>query len=62
MARWRAVPLVRLNFFSDHEKLTSQRWLDRFSTEEPFKSAKGESVRHGEASFAEKAERFDSLA
>ena len=31
--------LVRLDF-SDHEKLSHQRWLDRIPTEEPFKSRK----------------------
>ncbi|HUJ31209.1 MAG TPA: hypothetical protein VLY23_08015 [Candidatus Acidoferrum sp.] len=52
--------LVRLDF-SDHEKLSHQRWLDRIPTEEPFKSAKGETVRHADASFAKTAELFESL-
>jgi hypothetical protein len=52
--------LIRLDF-SDHEKLTQQRWLDRIAAEEPFKSAKGETIRHGNAAFAETAELFDSL-
>ena len=52
--------LVRLDF-SDHEKLSYQRWLDRIPTEEPFKSAKSESVRQVDASYAAIAERFDSL-
>src|SRR5271156_4440446 len=30
--------LLRLDF-SEHEKLSHQRWLDRIPTEEPFKSA-----------------------
>ena len=52
--------LLRLDF-SDHEKLSHQRWLDRIPAEEPFKSAKGETVRSGEPAFAKTAELFDSL-
>jgi hypothetical protein len=52
--------LIRLDF-SDHEKLTLQRWLDRIPTEEPFKSAKGETIRHGDAAFKATAELFESL-
>jgi len=52
--------LIRLDF-SDHEKLTLQRWLDRIPSEEPFKSAKGETIRHADAAFAATAELFDSL-
>ena len=52
--------MVRLEF-SDHEKLTQQRWLDRFAAEEPFKSTKGETVRQGSAAFAETADLFESL-
>ncbi len=51
---------VRLAF-SDHEKLSHQRWLDRIPTEEPFKSAKGETVRSGESAFAKTSETFESL-
>jgi hypothetical protein len=53
--------LVKLAF-SDHEKLSYQRWLDRIPTEEPFQSAKGEVVRAGDGpEFEKAAERFDSL-
>jgi hypothetical protein len=52
--------LVRLDF-SDHEKLTHHRWLDRIPTEEPFKSAKGEVIRHSDPAFAKTAELFESL-
>jgi len=52
--------LVKLAF-SDHEKLTQQRWLDRIPSEEPFKSAKPEVVRHSDAAFADASNRFDSL-
>lgn len=51
---------VRLAF-SDHEKLSHQRWLDRIPAEEPFKSAKSETVRAGDAAFAKTSETFDSL-
>jgi len=39
--------LVRL-YFSGHEKLTEQRWLDRIPSEEPFKEASPRVIRHGE--------------
>lgn len=52
--------LVRLGF-SEHEKLSQQRWLDRIPTEEPFKSAKGETIRHNHPEFDKSAELFDSL-
>jgi hypothetical protein len=52
--------LVRLDF-SDHEKLSYQRWLDRIPTEEPFKSAKHETARQSDASYSALAERFESL-
>jgi len=52
--------LVRLNF-SDHEKLSHQRWLDRIPVEEPFKSAKAQTVRTGDPEFPKTAELFDSL-
>jgi hypothetical protein len=52
--------LVRLDF-SEHEKLSHQRWLDRVPSEEPFKSAKGETVRTGDPEFPKVAERFETL-
>ena len=52
--------LVRLGF-SDHEKLSQQRWLDRIPTEEPFKSVKGETIRHSDPEFEKSAELFESL-
>lgn len=52
--------LLRLAF-SDHEKLTHQRWLDRIPNEEPFKSVKSETVRSGDPEHAKVAERFESL-
>lgn len=51
---------VRLDF-SDHEKLSHHRWLERIPTEEPFKSVKCEIVRHGESGFQKTEDQFDSL-
>jgi hypothetical protein len=47
--------------FSDHEKLSYQRWLDRIPTEEPFKSAEGETVRSGQSEFEKASEQFEAL-
>ena len=52
--------IVRLDF-SDHERLSHHRWLERIPTEEPFKDASPKIIRHGEAEFAPTAELFDSL-
>jgi hypothetical protein len=52
--------LVRL-YFSGHEKLTEQRWLDRIPSEEPFKEASPRVVRQGEARFDEVVQQFDAL-
>lgn len=52
--------IVRLDF-SDHEKLSHQRWLDRIPTEEPFKGAKPQIVRTGAAEFKTTSALFDSL-
>jgi hypothetical protein len=52
--------LVRL-YFSGHEKLTEQRWLDRIPSEEPFKEASPRMVRQGEEQFDEVVKQFDSL-
>jgi hypothetical protein len=52
--------LVRLDF-SDHEKLSHQRWLDRIPTEEPVKSATAETIRTGDPEFPKTADLFDSL-
>ena len=52
--------VVRLDF-SDHEKLSHQRWLDRIPTEEPFKSTKFKIVRSGDPEFDKTSDLFDSL-
>jgi hypothetical protein len=52
--------IVRLDF-SDHEKLSHQRWLERIPTEEPFKAAKPKVLRPGGPEFEKTEELFDSL-
>jgi outer membrane biosynthesis protein TonB len=52
--------LVRL-YFSGHEKLSEQRWLDRIPSEEPFKSASPKVVRESEPDFADTLKQFDTL-
>ena len=52
--------IVRLDF-SDHEKLSYQRWLDRIPTEEPFKSASPRAVRSSDADYSATSDLFDSL-
>jgi hypothetical protein len=55
------VVMVRLDF-SDHEKLSHQRWLERIPAEELFKDAHPRVIRQGDADFAGAAERFDALS
>lgn len=52
--------LLRLDF-SDHEKLSQQRWLDRIPAGEPFKSAKGETIRSADAGFEKISTLFETL-
>jgi hypothetical protein len=52
--------LVRLDF-SDHEKLSLQRWLDRIPTEEPFKSVETTVIRQGDPEFVKTTELFETL-
>lgn len=52
--------IVRLDF-SDHEKLSHQRWLDRIPTEEPFSTASPRVVRAGDPEFQKVSDLFDSL-
>ena len=53
--------IVRLDF-SDHERLSHHRWLERIPIEEPFKDASPKIIRHGEADFDRMADTFDSLS
>src|ERR1700688_1353882 len=52
--------IVRLDF-SDHEKLSHQRWVERIPTEEPFKAANPKIVRAGEPEYKVTSDLFDSL-
>ncbi len=52
--------IVRLDF-SDHEKLSHQRWLERIPSEEPFKTANPKVIRPGGPEFATTEELFESL-
>ncbi|HYL10337.1 MAG TPA: hypothetical protein VEU31_06330 [Candidatus Acidoferrales bacterium] len=52
--------LVRLDF-SDHEKLSQQRWLERIPADDHFKGASPKTARSGEPNFSETAKLFDSL-
>jgi len=52
--------IVRLDF-SDHEKLSHQRWTERIPVEEPFKTASLKIVRAGEPEFKATSDLFDSL-
>jgi hypothetical protein len=52
--------LVRL-YFSSHEKLSEQRWLDRIPSEEPFKSAAPKVIHHGDAEFETTDKQFETL-
>jgi len=52
--------IVRLDF-SDHEKLSSQRWMERIPGEEPFKSVKSSIVRAGDPEFMKTSDLFESL-
>ncbi|MGB6429674.1 MAG: hypothetical protein WBF06_03755 [Candidatus Acidiferrales bacterium] len=52
--------LVRLDF-SDHEKLSHQRWIDRIPGEDPFAAAKSETVAHDHKDFEATAKRFEAL-
>ncbi len=52
--------LLRLAF-SDHEKLSYTRWLDRIPTEEPFKGTKQEIHHQNDPGYDKAVELFDSL-
>jgi len=52
--------IVRLDF-SDHEKLSHTRWLERIPAEAPFKGLPVEIVRSKDAAYAKTEALFDSL-
>ena len=47
--------------FSDHEKLSHQRWLERIPAEEPFKTVKAQVIRSGDAAYPQTVETFEAL-
>ncbi|HUK30227.1 MAG TPA: hypothetical protein VLV89_03875 [Candidatus Acidoferrum sp.] len=51
---------VRLDF-SDHEKLSHQRWIERIPMEPPFKGLPAKITRSGDAGFAETEKLFEEL-
>jgi hypothetical protein len=53
--------MVRLDF-SDHERLSFQRWVARIPLEEPFKMATPKTMALGDAQYEETAKRFEELA
>jgi hypothetical protein len=59
-ANGRVSLLVRL-YFSSHEKLSEQRWLERIPSEEPFKSASPKVIHHGDAEFETTDTQFETL-
>lgn len=56
----RAKLIVRL-YFSGHEKMSHQRWVERIPGEEPFKTASPKVLKSGSAGFDEVASQFDAL-
>jgi hypothetical protein len=52
--------LVRL-YFSGHEKLSHQRWVNRIPSEEPFKSAVHRMIGSDETDFGATEEKFQNL-
>jgi hypothetical protein len=47
--------------FSNHEKLTEQRWVGRIPAEEPFREASPATIRQGDAGFEEVESHFEDL-
>lgn len=52
--------LVRL-YFSAHEKLSEQQWLERIPADELFKGADPQVVHEGEPEFPDVLKQFESL-
>ena len=53
--------LVRLGF-SNHEKISGERWVTRIPTEDPFKAAHPAVVKPGDSKFEEVEQQFETLA
>jgi hypothetical protein len=56
------VKLVVRLAFSNHEKLSETRWVQRIPSEEPFHGAKPEVLKTGDARFGEVEKQFEELA
>jgi hypothetical protein len=52
--------LLRLGF-SNHEKLSEQRWVERIPTEEPFLAASPIVLKPGDPHFADTEKQFEEL-
>jgi hypothetical protein len=52
--------LLRLGF-SNHEKLSEQRWVDRIPTEEPFLAASPKVLKPGDAQYSDTEKQFEEL-
>jgi hypothetical protein len=52
--------LVRL-YFSSHERLSEQRWVERIPSEEPFKSATPKVIHQNDSEFEETDKQFEAL-
>ena len=52
--------LLRLGF-SNHEKLSEQRWVQRIPAEEPFMGASPKVLKPGDAEFADTEKQFEEL-
>jgi hypothetical protein len=57
----RIVLIVRLDF-SDHEKLSHHRWVERIPADPAFKDAHPKVIRHGDGEFDRIANRFQDLS
>ena len=52
--------LLRLGF-SNHEKLSEQRWVDRIPTEDPFLVASPKVIKPGDVHFSDTEKQFEEL-
>ena len=52
--------LLRLGF-SNHEKLSEQRWVQRIPTEEPFLAASPKVLKPGDAQYSDTEKQFEEL-
>jgi hypothetical protein len=60
-AEGRIVLIVRLDF-SDHEKLSQHRWVERIPADALFSGAHPKVIRHGDGEYEDTAKRFENLS